>query len=171
LDFWLTRDLKVYINGMLKWPSTPEPMARPLDIRIAFQPGTGFMAIGGGQVLNMANLGSDAGGWTAALVLTAQPSSNGNVHMEVQMNGAVNANPKPERELADLFLQQQMEGCAPPTDGSECCFCLGSQPEQVWVKLRTCEHTFHRHCIEPWPNPICPLCRGDLTRNTRRRMA
>lgn len=152
----------------------------PFDLRIVVHPEAGSMMIINGQVINTTNLGNDAIIWNAVRVLTASLPS-GNVLMEelhrtaVEMttqlqNGGANANPEPKRELADLVLPRQMEGCAPPTDDdSECSLCLESHTGQQWVMLRTCEHTFHRCCIEAWANPTCPLCNGDLLRNTRRR--
>ena len=154
-------------------------MAQPLDLRIVVQPGTDSVVIIDGLVINTTNLGNDEVMWKTVLFLTSR-LPNGNVLTEelhraaIQMttqlqNGGANANPKPERESTDLVLPRQMENCAPPTDDSECSLCLKSHTGQQWVMLRTCEHTFHRCCIGAWANPTCPLCNGDLTRNTRRR--
>ena len=154
-------------------------MAQPLDLRIVVQPGTDSVVIIDGLVINTTNLGNDEVMWKTVLFLTSR-LPNGNVLTEelhraaIQMttqlqNGGANANPEPKRELADLVLPRQMEDCAPPTDDSECSLCLKSHTGQQWVMMRTCEHPFHRCCIEAWANPTCPLCNGDLTRNTRRR--
>jgi hypothetical protein len=157
----------------------PAPMAQPLDIRVVFLPERGFIVEIDGREIITSGMGSDEVVWNVVLYLTNHlPSESGNmeqlqraaIQMTMQLqNGRINANPRPERELANLFILRQMENCAPPTDGSECSFCLRSDPGQQWVKMRTCEHTFHRSCIEPWETPRCPNCNGDLMRNTRRR--
>ena len=49
-----------------------------------------------------------------------------------------------------------------PTNSKIECFCLDTKQEQG-VKL-SCNHTFHKDCIEKWINinPICPICRKEL---------
>ena len=81
-----------------------------------------------------------------------------------------------QREV-QLFLLQQMEECPPPLlpeeEGGgeeECSICCDNPAGEQWVRLLSCNHMFHARCIASWAdNQTCPLCREDLSRNTRRR--
>ncbi|XP_061869203.1 E3 ubiquitin-protein ligase RNF128-like [Colius striatus] len=49
-------------------------------------------------------------------------------------------------------------------EGEICVVCLEPfQPKEV-VRVLTCKHLFHQHCIDPWllEHATCPLCKWDI---------
>ncbi len=159
-------------------------MAQPLDIRVVYQPERGFAVIVEGQELNTAGMGNQAILWNVVLYLVQRLPDDG--HMDELHMAALQMTeyfqrlpvynietpeverPNPRRQ-EDLFLHQQMVECPPPSEEEPCCICWDAPPGEQWIKLQLCGHMFHSRCISAWTNLTCPLCRGDLSRNTRRR--
>jgi len=48
-------------------------------------------------------------------------------------------------------------------DNNECCICMDKDENKSWVSL-TCNHKFHKECIEQWTKTqrTCPICRVQL---------
>ncbi|EFJ24509.1 hypothetical protein SELMODRAFT_101273 [Selaginella moellendorffii] len=59
----------------------------------------------------------------------------------------------------------------PKSDQSvvECAICLTELEEAIVRVLPSCNHVFHRSCIDLWLscNTTCPICRRDLVANHR----
>lgn len=152
--------------------------ALPLDIRVEYQPERGFTVTVEGQEVSTAGMGNSAILWNVVLYLVERLPDNGRVeelqmaalHMNEIFGRWSSVHNPGRRQEDDLFLHQQMMECPAPEDATEeCCICQDNEPGEQWVRLRACGHMFHSHCISAWANPTCPLCRGDLTRNTRQR--
>lgn len=152
-------------------------MAQPLDIRVVFHPETGFRIIVEEREVNTADLGSSAVLWNVVRYLVERLPDQG--HTDELHMAALQMTEFFQRQTLsgqhsrqeEGYLQQQMTDCPPPDDSmDECCICMDRQPGEQWVKLLPCDHKFHVGCITAWTNPTCPLCRGDLTRNVRRRI-
>ena len=155
-------------------------MAQPLDIRVTIVPGSGLTVVMEGQPINTAGMENGVVLWGVVRYLIDRLPEDRFTQLlrpmaiDITENMAEMVEQAPEhiseRPAADLFLQQQMVECAPPTDGSECCMCLEeAQPGESWSMLRGCQHKFHSHCIEEVTTNTCPMCRGDCSRNVRRR--
>jgi hypothetical protein len=58
------------------------------------------------------------------------------------------------------MIDQYTEHIEQPLLGHECSICLESI--SCGVKIRTCQHVFHRECLQPWLTKefTCPLCRN-----------
>ncbi|XP_002974287.2 E3 ubiquitin-protein ligase EL5 [Selaginella moellendorffii] len=71
---------------------------------------------------------------------------------------------------SQMFRWMQAPG-DPKSDQSvvECAICLTELEEAIVRVLPSCNHVFHRSCIDLWLscNTTCPICRRDLVANHR----
>jgi len=53
---------------------------------------------------------------------------------------------------------------ADDSDGIDCAICLDELEEGDAVRKLTCDHLFHKECIDPWllDHHNCPLCKDDI---------
>ena len=128
-------------------------MAQQLDIRVRFIPERGLIVEVEGVEQRTADMEHSAVLWeVVSYIVNRLPE---NEHSEDLRMTAT--------QMTDYFRQtrapQGTEECAPPPD--ECCICMehDNGVENRWIKLTSCGHVFHAHCISKWRNNTCPLCR------------
>ena len=155
-------------------------MALPVDIHITFQEGRGFAVAVNGAETDTTGMNEGAILWGVVQYLFENTPGDERVRamrasvLQVAGNFLLLHDPvlqpqmvqPQQREFrrSDLSIQQQIVEC--PAPDHDCCICMQSGGGQ-WVRLHSCNHTFHADCIESWlvykRHNNCPICRHDCT--------